>query len=372
VIKTVLQRGRRARPVAESSAQAAAQVVVLGMHRSGTSAVTGLLRLLGLWAGEAEDFPPADDHNPAGYWEHRGVWAVNETILHSLGASWSEVADVDLPLRSEELPPRLVERAREVVRELDRHRAWVAKDPRLCLLFPFWREILADPFCVLLYREPLPVARSLAARDGFPLSYGIALWEKYTRSALASTRGLPRVLISHRELMAHPAASLHRLQRQLVLHRPELARLRVPGAEEIRNFLDPALLHHADDPAAERSYLTLPQRELLGSLTDGSALDLDPVPPLSPGARELLAACQSLWATERGMAAATAELERTRPWLAETDAILAATLESRSWRIGRAVTTLLGLLGRSQISAAERRERLLAEVRSWQQGDPGE
>src|SRR3954463_8792900 len=93
----------------------AAQVIVLGMHRSGTSALTGLLRLLGLWAGEEDNFPPADDHNQAGYWEHRGVWAVDETILQALGASWSEIADLDLSRLEEEPRARIRERARKIV-----------------------------------------------------------------------------------------------------------------------------------------------------------------------------------------------------------------------------------------------------------------
>lgn len=397
------REGRTARPVRERPAPQAgpaAQVAVLGMHRSGTSALTGLLRLLGLWAGEESDFPPADEHNLAGYWEHRGVWAVDEAILRTLGASWSEVADLDLARLEEGLHALLRERARETVRELDRHGSWVIKDPRLCLLFPFWQEILERPFCVLIYREPLPVARSLAARDGLPIPYGIALWERYTREALASTRSLPRALVSHRELMADPEATLRRLHGDLVRH--GAAGFQVPTAEEIRTVLDPALVHHAHEPETERSYLTLPQLDLLEALADGTALDLDPVPPLSAGARDLLAAHQSHLATERGLrdrlaaktsmtaslqqaqkgllathqnamaeyenalATSAADLDRSLSWLDDLDAIFSATLASRSWKIGRAVTAMVRrLLGRSRISASERRDRLMDEVGSW-------
>jgi hypothetical protein len=433
----------RERPAPPASP--AAQVVVLGMHRSGTSALTGLLRLMGLWAGEEGDFPPADEHNEAGYWEHRGVWSVDEAILQALGASWSEVADLDLSRLGEGLRTRLTERAREIVRELDRQGSWVVKDPRLCLLFPFWREILEHPFCVLIYREPLPVARSLAARDGFPISYSIALWEKHTRDALASTLGLPRVLLSHRELMADPVATLRRLHGHLARHRPELSRLRLPTAEEIRAVLDPALVHHPHEPETERLYLTPPQLDLLDALADGSALDLNPVPPLSAGARDLLSAYQSRLATTRSLrdqltaqthraaslqqaqeglriahedalasgaadlqgarcalASSEADLQRARDelasgaadlqrarlaldsgaedlrralfWLDELDTIFSALLDSRSWKIGRALTSAMGrLLGRSQtISAPERRDRLMDEVRSWRQGDAEE
>src|SRR3954451_11279890 len=312
----------------------AAQVIVLGMHRSGTSALTGLLRLLGLWAGEEDDFPPADDHNQAGYWEHLDVWSIDEAILRKLGASWSRIADLDLSRLGKGSRARFGEGIREIVEDLDRHGPWVIKDPRLCLLFPVWREILENPFCVLIYREPLPVARSLAARDGLPIPYGIALWEEYTRQALASTRGLPRVLISHRELMADPAAVLRGLHRHLAqLGGPELARLRFPTDEEIRAVVAPALVHHPWEPEAERLYLTPPQLDLLETLENGTALDLDPVPPLSPGARALLARHRSLPA---GPTSGMDELHRAHAWLDELDALFSAVLESRSWRIGRA------------------------------------
>jgi hypothetical protein len=380
---------RSPRPLRERPAPAgpAAQVVVLGMHRSGTSALTGLLRLMGLWAGEDEDFPPADDHNEAGYWEHRGVWSVDEAILRTLGGSWSEVADLDLSRLSRGLHARFRKRAREIVRDFDRHGSWVVKDPRLCLLFPFWREILDQPFCALIYREPLPVARSLAARDGFPISYGIALWEKYTLEALASTRGLPRALISHRELMADPEATLRRLHRDLVRHRPDLAHFPVPTAEEIRTVLDPALVHHQHDPEAERPYLTSPQLALLDALADGSALGLDPVPPLSSGARDLLAAYQSLLVRTRSLGDrltaqtnTAASLQHAQEgllaahqsalsWLDELDTIFSAILDSRSWKIGRAITTAMGLLRPAKTSAPERRDRLMAKIRSWRRGD---
>jgi hypothetical protein len=390
------------RPVPErpaAPAAPAAQVVVLGMHRSGTSAVTSLLRVMGLWAGEEDNFPPADEHNKAGYWEHRGIWSVDEAILRSLGASWSEAADLDLSRLEGELRARLAERARETVRELDRHGSWVIKDPRLCLLFPFWRQILERPICVLIHREPLPVARSLAARDGLPIAYGIALWEQYTRAALASTRGLPRILISHRELMADPAATLRRLHDHLARHSPELARLHVPSLEEIRAVLDPDLLHHPHDPETERLHLTPPQIELLDALAGGSAFDLDPVPPLSPGARDLLAAypkllaaatrglCDQLAEQSHGaasqrqayqvqvqaLAAGASDLRRTLAWIDELDAIVSAILESRSWKVGHAITSAARRLFRgTRTGAAERRDRLMAEVRKWRRREAGD
>jgi hypothetical protein len=364
-------RARARDPLAAPSSTA--QVVVLGMHRSGTSVLAGLLRLLGLWVGEEGDFPPADEHNQAGYWEHRGVWAADEAVLETLGASWCETAGLDLSRLDEGARARFREQAGKIVQELGRQGPWVIKDPRLCLLFPLWREILAHPFCVLIYREPLPVARSLAARDGLSIPYGIALWEQHNREALASTRGLPRVLVSHQELMADPVATLRRLHHHLTrLADLEPASLRVPAPEEIHGVVKPSLVHHPEEPEAERRYLTPPQRDLLEALVNGTALELDPVPPLSAGARDLLLDYQRLSALARQLTAQAharaASLHRAVTWIDELDAIVSALLDSRSWKIGRALTSVVGCLrGRSRISAAERRDRLMAEVRRWRE-----
>ena len=66
----------------------------------------------------------------------------------------------------------------------------VWKDPRICLLLPYWRAVLQAPMAaVLVWRAPLAVARSLRRRDGTPLPYGVALWERYNRSAIANLAG---------------------------------------------------------------------------------------------------------------------------------------------------------------------------------------
>ncbi|HKH48262.1 MAG TPA: hypothetical protein VKM72_26685, partial [Thermoanaerobaculia bacterium] len=130
--------------------------------------------------------------------------------------------------------------------------------------------------------------------------------------------------------------------------------------------LDPALVHHPHEPNLERTYLNPPQIALLGALADGSALALDPVPPLSAGAHDLLAAYQSQAATLRAH-------QRALSWLDELDAIVSAILDSRSWKIGRAITGAMGWFRRRpRISAPERRDRLMAELRHWRRGDAGE
>jgi hypothetical protein len=331
---------------------APAQVVVLGMHRSGTSAVTRVLNMMGLWVGPPDAFPPADEGNPTGYWEYREVWALNEAVLGALGATWCTADRLDLERLGPLARDHFAKRARKTLDTLDRGGSWVIKDPRLCVLFPLWRPVLERPLCVLIHRDPLAVALSLQERDGLPLLQGIALCDLYNRRALASSQGLPRLVISYRELVRDPVATARRLYGSLArLAGPRAASLSLPSEPDLRAFVTPSLDRHPENPALAAGCLNLCQAELRRALSDGSALDLDPVPPLSAGALEILSDA--------------AALARTEGRLGELDALLSAVFASRSWKLGAALTGLARrLLGRSaRISAAERRDRLMEEAR---------
>ena len=109
-------------------------IIVLGMHRSGTSLVSSLLS--GLGCSHGGEFVAAEDANPRGYWEHADVVSAHELFLTSFGSSWSDPRAFPQGLfRSEQsqFARRLI---REILwrdfRDLDR---WVIKDPRLCRLF---------------------------------------------------------------------------------------------------------------------------------------------------------------------------------------------------------------------------------------------
>ncbi|HEX3525826.1 MAG TPA: sulfotransferase [Thermoanaerobaculia bacterium] len=344
-----------------------AQVVVLGMHRSGTSAVTRVLNLMGCWAGPEGAFAPADEANPTGYWEHGEVWTLDEAVLQALGSTWCQTNGFDLARLDAESRAGFAERVRGFAAEMDRSGPWVIKDPRLCLLFPLWRPALERPVCVLVHRDPLPVARSLESRDGLPILHGIALWELYNREALAATRGLPRLLVSYRDLLEAPMATVRRLYAQMLSFAG--GRLHLPDERELSAFVQPPLDHHPPDPDLERGYLNLSQSELLRAFATGTALDLDPVPPLSAGARDLLAS--AILAESAALRSRLgADLHRADGWITEMDGLIDAIFASRSWKIGDALARgFRKLLARKpETTAAERRRRLMDEVRRWRSG----
>jgi hypothetical protein len=269
--------------------------------------------------------PAPDVFNPTGYWERRDVWALDEEILAALDASWLDPARADVARLSDESRRAFVDRARAIVRELDTHGSWMVKDPRMAILFPIWREVLDHPICVLVWREPSAVARSLENRDGLPFVVGLALWEEYTRAMLASTAGLPRVCVSYEDLVAYPIACVAKLHRSLL--DAGASDLQLPTDDEIRAMIDPALDRHSGNGM---ELLNRSQSELRDALRSGAVLRWDSVPPVPLETRELLSAF-----VQRSRETASLRKE-TR----EREMLLDAVFASRSWRLGFALTRL--------------------------------
>jgi hypothetical protein len=193
------------------------QVCVLGMHRSGTSAIASLLDPIGVHLGSNADLRDDAAGDPNGYWEHRGLKAVSEDLLHRLGADWhrppilaagwQDTADLDdLRAHARRVVDAHVEQARSAGRAL-----WGWKDPRTSITLPFWTPLLPDARYVVCLRHPIEAARSLETRDALPLWHGLRLWLVYTASALLHTAGQPRLLLFYEDALADPAAALETL-----------------------------------------------------------------------------------------------------------------------------------------------------------------
>ena len=79
----------------------------------------------------------------------------------------------------------------------------------MCLLLPYWLKVFRGPMAaVLIWRDPLAVARSLRRRNGWPLPYGVALWERYNRSAIANLAQKDVYVLDYDTLVEDPAPSL--------------------------------------------------------------------------------------------------------------------------------------------------------------------
>lgn len=188
--------------------------VVVGMHRSGTSATAHTLVELGLSTPRAGDLIGGNQYNERGHWESRAVSRFDESVLRQFGGTWSAPPQTfpdwegSPDVGARELRSRAAELAADVLPQPPT----AMKDPRLCLLLPLWRSVLSEePVAVLVYREPLEVALSLQRRNGFPLTLGLALWHRYVRQSLVSLQGLPVLVVEYSKVLDEPGGFVREL-----------------------------------------------------------------------------------------------------------------------------------------------------------------
>lgn len=241
---------RREKP--EIVREQATGFVVLGMHRSGTSALAGCLGGRGVCAGDR--FIQANEDNADGYWEHEELVAINDFVLSAAGTDWHTVDAVSAD-RIREGGTRWMDRASAFLSNISGGRSlWFMKDPRLCRTLPFWQPLLdALPtrVCYLhVLRHPGPVAHSLARRNRLLASHCYLLWALYNLEAELGTRGQPRVWLDFDAMVAGGDQVVFSA---IGKHLPENHGLDLGRGCE-RNIIRPELVHGvgSDDRDANR------------------------------------------------------------------------------------------------------------------------
>lgn len=225
-------------------------LLILGMHRSGTSALTGVLAMAGADPGPSL-IPGVEGVNPKGFWEHSEIVAIHERLLATLGSSWDDCRP--LPVNWWErgdVSEYRCELIAVLQRDFGHSPLWILKDPRLCRLLPLWLEILNDfgatPHFVICLRLPQEVAASLTMRDGIPSEMANLSWLTHLIESERWTRDAPRVLITYEQLLADWQSVVQRVAQDLSLQlRPD-----AEAASRIDAFLEPALRHHASNTEA--------------------------------------------------------------------------------------------------------------------------
>ena len=262
------------------------QILVLGMHRSGTSVVARLLNMMGAYFAPEKIATPPTIANPKGYWERWDVLHLNEDILTAMGMTWDNISDFNPQTITPDIHTQFDSAAREIIFGLDANRPWMIKDPRFCLLLPFWRSWFEIPVCVYVHRRPIQVAQSLKTHHNLPLMLGIALWEKYNLSGLTYSTDMPRILISHEELMSNPIVTVKKLHQDLL--DCEVQGLRLPSEKEIRAFIDPKFFRERGDTQSQNAHINHQQATLFEAFENGTIFQVNPLPKLSEGAEEIL------------------------------------------------------------------------------------
>jgi O-antigen biosynthesis protein len=255
-------------------------VIVVGMHRSGTSAITRGLKALDVQLGERL-WPPNEAVNAKGFWEDMDINGLNVEMMTSLQSDWHYLSPIKQPQIEKLVEQGFLARAITLLRaKVGDSIRFGFKDPRIAKLLPFWQKVVDccgyDVNYLLTTRHPLSVVESIRRRDGFDAEKCYLLWLVHVLEMLEATRGYPRVLVDFDRLMESPERELKRVAAafSLTLDRSGMANY-------ASDFLDESLRHtkfDSHDIASDNSCLPL-IRDVYATLVSAAAdaLPLDSI-----------------------------------------------------------------------------------------------
>ena len=196
-------------------------IVVVGMHRSGTSTIMRGLATLGCTLGDTliEGIPGVNDK---GFWEDVDVNSFNQKLLEDSCSDWSHCTVLPEDYFHAPFLRDRQQAARELLaRKLRQGRPLAIKEPRMTVLLPFWQAVFADLGLNVAYlhvlRDPFEVAQSLLIRDGFSQERSMLLWFFYNQAALRDTRHTTHVVVDYAVFLEDPIRQLSRIASALGL-----------------------------------------------------------------------------------------------------------------------------------------------------------
>lgn len=227
-------------------------LLILGMHRSGTSAVTRVVNLLGASIGDRLVQPGHD--NPSGFWESATAVQINEQLLRELGRTWYDMREMPDDWMDTAAAATALDLARKFIRrDLGGSAFCALKDPRMCLTAPLWikafETLKFEVSCLFVVRDPKEVVESLHRRNDWPRSPLFLMWVQYLLEAEDTTRQCRRSMVSYDQLLDDWRTCMNRVAEELELGWPVAAD---DAAMAIDVFLDRGQRHHraADRTAA--------------------------------------------------------------------------------------------------------------------------
>ncbi len=219
-------------------------ILVLGVQRSGTSALARIVNFLG--AAMPRHLVPANDWNPRGYWESAPLTALHDEMLAELDSSWDDWRAPPARWKESETATRFANKIRMAVdEEFGNAQLFVLKDPRMCRTLPYWMSILEKSGIrsapLLVVRNPLEVAESLRERDGIPFEKAMLLWLRHYLDVEYETRHLPRNIVTLDALLEDWKLLAVQSGARMGVQWPRQPN---DAASDVREFLDIELHNH--------------------------------------------------------------------------------------------------------------------------------
>ncbi|HEX4044756.1 MAG TPA: sulfotransferase [Gammaproteobacteria bacterium] len=220
--------------------------IVLGMGRSGTSAITRSLLALGIDLGDR--LLPGNQHNEKGFWEDADIlYKINRGVHHALNDNWLTVGRLtDTEINQH---PTLRHYQQDAIRLLQQRLAatqhWGFKDPHTVKILPFWQAVFktltVDEHYIITIRNPLAIAHSHQKFFDTELEIGMMSWLVCTYAAIEGTHGKKRVVVAYEQMLQDPVVELQRIHQSLGIAQP----LNDTAINEYaKTFLDRSLNHH--------------------------------------------------------------------------------------------------------------------------------
>ena len=218
-------------------------IVVLGMHRSGTSLMTGLLQIFGIYLG-GDLMGSFDRSNARGHFEHNKIYRMNEEILAELGSSWDDVKELPKNWHKSKRLVEYKDRIKKIIQDdFGKLDLFGLKEPRLAVLLPLYLDIFKELKIKLLFiitkRSEIEVAESLKARDNLSLKHSIELYKKNTKSIEKYTRNHRKIYVDYEFLINHPQEIYEKISKEFQVPFRDYKSIK----KEITNFRDPNLKH---------------------------------------------------------------------------------------------------------------------------------
>jgi hypothetical protein len=190
-------------------------ILVIGMHRSGTSLIANLLTKASVFMGDSDNFLPPNFDNRFGFYENKNFLKINEGILSKFDVKWNTTKElrfdqqVDLS-KEKDIAKKFIENISA------EHNILAFKDPRATITLPFWKDILGKNLKIIFVkRNPLEIAESLEKRNSFSKKKSLDLWESYILNGLQNIKEEDVLFVEYADILENPFPNFVRMLKYL-------------------------------------------------------------------------------------------------------------------------------------------------------------